>query len=77
MTVHKLMNASPVSADIEIQVFDLFGNRLIYSGKYEESPVFVHMLDVWEYEITGIETRPYNPGKFYITAVRITADVYD
>jgi hypothetical protein len=76
MTIHELMNRSPVDPDITIQVFDLFHNRLIYVGRYDESPVCVHMTDVYEYDITGIETRHYSPGQYYITSMTITADVY-
>lgn len=76
MTIHELMNRSPVSADVEIRVFDLFHDRLIYDGRYDESPVFVHMTEIFEYDITGIETRHYNPGAYYITSATITADVY-
>ena len=76
MTIHEIMNRSPVNSDIKIDVFDLFHNRLIYSGKYEESPVFVHMTEIFEYEITGIETRNYNPGRYYITSMTITADIH-
>lgn len=75
MTIHELMNRSPVDPDVKIQVFDLFHERLIYDGKYDESPVCVHMTDVFEYDITGIEERAYNPGRYYITSAVITADV--
>lgn len=76
MTIHKLMNASPVDPDIKITVFDLFHNKLVYDGKYDESPVYVQMLEVFEYDITGIDAREYNPGRYYITSVTITADIW-
>jgi hypothetical protein len=70
------MNASPVVPDITMKVFDLFDNKLIYEGKYEDSPAAVHMLKVFEFDITGIETQDYNPGRYYISSVTITADVW-
>jgi hypothetical protein len=70
------MNASPVDPDITIKVFDLFGNKLIYDGRYDESPASVHMLKVFEFDITGIETQDYNPGCYYISSVTITADIW-
>ena len=76
MTIHKLMNASPVDPDITMKVVDLFDRKVIYEGRYDESPTSVHMLPVYEYRITGIETQEYNPGRYYITSVTITADIW-
>ena len=74
MTIHELMNKSPVSPDVRIRVFNVYGDRLIYSGKYDESTPYVYNLDVWEYSIADIETREYNPGSYYIAAATIYAD---
>lgn len=76
MTIHELMNRSPVNPDIKIRVFDLFHNRLIYDGRYDESSDYVQRLDVHEYDITCVEERTYNPGKYYIASMTITADVF-
>lgn len=76
MTIHKLMNAAHVDRDVTIKVFDLFHNKMLYDGKYEDSPTSVHMLKVFEFDITGIETQDYNPGRYYISSVTITADIW-
>jgi hypothetical protein len=76
MTIHELMNRSPVSPDITIRVFTCYGDKLIYEGNYEDTTPSIFNLEVWEYEVTGIETRDYNPGHYYLNSVTIYADTF-
>ena len=75
MTIHELMNKSPVTPDVYIRVFNCYGDRIIYSGKYEDSTQYIFGLEVNEFDIQGIATKAYNPGQFYITHARIIAEI--
>ena len=71
MTIHRLMNAGNVAADVHIEVFDFFHNRSIYSGPYDESPVSVHLATVDSFEVTHTRERD---GRLYIDRVTITLE---
>lgn len=71
MTIHRLMKAGNVTADVHIDVFDVFRSRLIYSGPYEESPLYVHMSTVDSFEVTHTRERD---GRIYIDRVTITTE---
>lgn len=75
MTIHELMNKSPVIPEIRIVVFNRYRSRIIYNGLYENAIPYVYNLEVDDYEITGIETQECNPGRYYISAATICADV--
>ena len=71
MTIHNLMNAANVIPEVHIDVFDLFHNNLIYSGRYEESPVGAHLIEVYEFEVKSMIDH-HNGLK--IDRMTITAD---
>ena len=75
MTIHELMNKSPVIPEIQIVVFNRYRSRLIYDGLYENAIPYIFNLEIDCYDITGIATREYNPGRYYISAATICADV--
>lgn len=71
MTINRLMHTGNVTADVHIDVFDLDGICLIYSGPYDQSLEAVYSLSVDSFEVTHTRERD---GRLYIDRMTITTE---
>ena len=74
MTIFQLLNRSPFIPEVHIRVFNYYNDQLFYDGKYEDCTPYIFNKTAWDFEITEIETKEYNPGKYYIKSATIYAD---
>lgn len=62
MTIRNLVNACNSHADIEVDVFDCYHERLLYHGRYDEMPARLLSWEVESFRVSPLKFRVNGGG---------------